>query len=409
MKYLKKMLKYVVNMVIVVMLLLSNLIPVGESNAKTLRDLKQELAQMEKEVSDNQNEQTLTETQINETYASIASINASIEQIHVEVGELNLQIEELNAQIERMDKEIKDIMVFFQISNGESAYLEYIFGAKTFTDFIYRSAVVEQLTIYNQQLMDDYNAKIIENNKKKEELNAKELSLNEEQANLQVELKKLGSKLSELTDLSLSLEDDLKAQREYVARYEELCSSDDEDISHCGNVLPPDTAFYRPVETGYITSEFGNRCFNLNGSWYCDFHEGMDLSNTGNVNIYAAAKGVVAFIVYRGSCGGNQVYIHHEVNGNYYTTQYAHLRSVYVSEGDTVDRNTVIGLMGGNPATEYWDTCTTGQHLHFGIAYGLYRKDYFYWSDFVARLTNPRTLMNFPAAYGYFANRLTRY
>lgn len=409
MKIVKKIIKCTVNFVIIGMLLVSNLIPAGESNAKTLRDLKQELAQMEKEVNDNTNAQNLTEAQINETYSSIASINASIEQIHTDVTNLNLEIEKLNTEIEEMDKQIKEIMSFFQVDTGESAYLEYVFGAKTFTDFIYRSAVVEQLTEYNQTLINNYNAKIEENNTKKAELNAKELSLNAEQENLQVQLKKLGSKLSELTDLSLSLEDDLKAQKEYVARYEELCDSEDEDISHCGNVLPPDTAFYRPIIAGSITSEFGNRCFNLNGSWYCDMHEGMDLSNSGTVNVYSAARGVVAFIVYRGSCGGNQIYIHHEINGQYYTTQYAHLRSIYVAEGDTVDRDTVIGVMGGNPNTEYWDGCSTGQHLHFGIANGLYRKDYFYWSDFVARLVNPRMLMNFPGAYGYFSNRLTRY
>lgn len=404
----KKIFKYLFTFILIIVTLVCNLIPVGETNAKTLRDLRQELAKMEQEVKDNENNKALTQSQIEQAYQRIGIINENIETMHGEINDLNLEIENLNKDIEKMDKEIKDIIVLFEVSNGESAYLEYIFGAKTFTDFIYRSAVVEQLTEYNQTLIDSYNAKIEENNKKKAELDAKIMSLNNEQESLQAELKKLGNKLQEFTDLSLSLEDDLKAQQEYVARYEELCDSEDEDITRCGNVLPPDTAFYRPIEAGMVTSEYGKRCFNLNG-WYCDFHEGMDMSNSGTVNIYPAAKGVVAFIVYRGSCGGNQIYIHHEVNGNYYTTQYAHLRNIYVSEGDTVDKNTVIGTMGGNPSTEYWDSCTTGQHLHFGIAYGLYRKDYFYWSDFVARLVNPRLLMNFPNQYVYFSSRLTRY
>lgn len=42
-----------------------------------------------------------------------------------------------------------------QISEGDNVYLEYIFEATSFTDFIYRSAIVEQLTKYNDELIDD--------------------------------------------------------------------------------------------------------------------------------------------------------------------------------------------------------------------------------------------------------------
>ena len=44
--------------------------------------------------------------------------------------------------------------------------------------------------------------------------------------------------------------------------------------------------------------------------------------------------------------------------------------------GDYVDQNTQIGVMGGNPSVTYWDKCTTGTHLHFSVARGLYLKDY---------------------------------
>ena len=51
-------------------------------------------------------------------------------------------------------------MKFVQISNGETNYLEYIFGATDFTDFIYRVSVAEQLGEYNDRLIKEYNADI---------------------------------------------------------------------------------------------------------------------------------------------------------------------------------------------------------------------------------------------------------
>ena len=48
-------------------------------------------------------------------------------------------------------------------------YLEYVFTATDFTDFIYRMAIAEQLSDYNEKLISDYEDLIIENEKKKEE------------------------------------------------------------------------------------------------------------------------------------------------------------------------------------------------------------------------------------------------
>ena len=56
-----------------------------------------------------------------------------------------------------------------------------------------------------------------------------------------------------------------------------------------------------------------------------------------------------------------------------------HLKSINVKVGDYVDQNTQIGVMGGSKSTTPWDTCSTGTHLHFAIARGLYLKEYSSW------------------------------
>ena len=87
---------------------------------------------------------------------------------------------------------MKDIMSFVQVTNGDSNYLEYIFGATDFTDFIYRISVAEQLGDYNEQLIKDYEKDVKELDKKQEELNKK----NTELAKKENELSQLEVKLN---------------------------------------------------------------------------------------------------------------------------------------------------------------------------------------------------------------------
>ena len=49
-----------------------------------------------------------------------------------------------------------------QVSNGGNIYLEYLFDAENYTDFIYRYEVVKQLTNYNSTLIDELEALILD-------------------------------------------------------------------------------------------------------------------------------------------------------------------------------------------------------------------------------------------------------
>ncbi|MDD3186887.1 MAG: peptidoglycan DD-metalloendopeptidase family protein [Bacilli bacterium] len=380
--------------------------------ATTLGDLKKELAELEASYQAKEEQQQLTQQQINDTYAAIDETNRQINEIDTERTKLTEEIKQLNIEIASKEEEIKQIINFVQVSSGESAYLEYAFGAQSFTDFIYRVSVSEQLTTHNDELINEYNDLIDQNNQKKIELNEKEIALNTNQLELNKKLQSLGNSLNDVLDLKVSVEDEIKMQQEAIKTYESMGCSDDEDIKTCGlKYLPEATEFYRPIVNGYLTSEFGNRCFVLNGSWYCDFHYGVDLSTSEyHTNVYAAAPGVVAGIVYHGSCGGNQIFINHKIGNDTYTTHYAHLYSVNVKVGDVVTTNTVIGIMGGIPSETTWDACSTGQHLHFSISKGLYMKDYYSWTTFISNQLNPRNYVNLPSGlYNSFSGRTIEY
>ena len=83
-----------------------------------------------------------------------------------------------------------------------------------------------------------------------------------------------------------------------------------------------------------------------------------------------------------------------------------------VSVGQVVTASTQIGIMGGNQQTEWWDKCSTGNHVHFTVATGHYLKDYMSWDTFIANTYNPRETVNFPwsgVATDYFKDRTTMY
>lgn len=387
------------------LLLTTFYIDIPQASAKTLGDLKKELDVLSKQLEENKHEQELNKSEVEKTKQEVTNISVTIENTRIEIEQTEIEIEELNEQIVLKEQEIKEFIKYYQLSNGEPAYLEYVFGASDYTDFIYRLAITEQLTKYNNELVNEYNAKIKQNEEKTKALAIKQENLKSEQEKLSKKITNLGNEMTSILDDAIDLEESIKMQREAINYYQNVLKcSDKEDIATCGRgSLPADTQFYRPIISGYVTSEFGQRSF--------DYHYGIDLSTTeNNAPVYAAAAGVVIYVGYRTSCGGNKVYVHHNINGKTYTTSYVHLRAIHVTKGQTVTLNTQIGIMGGDPRVEYWDKCSTGRHLHFSITEGLYLKDYYSGSLYYAKSMNPRKFVNFPAGrYNWFTNRTTKY
>lgn len=390
MKYLNKLLAF-----LCIFSIMFSVLYVKKVDAKTLGQLEQELEAKKKELQDNKNKQALTEKEMSDIKANLKTIQNNISQIQVETTNLENEIVELNKQIEKKQEEIKSIISYFQISSGESAYLEYVMGAEDFTDFIYRSAVTEQMTSYNNSLIDEYNATIKANEEKKEELAQKKVELKEQQTAMKNEYKKLDTELSTYTSDEMIITDAVRSLKETIQVYKDKGCKSDDDIDTCGrNVLPATTAFYRQLQSGYVTSWYGYR--DCSDSRVSCGHNGLDASTGGdNIPVYSIGTGVVAMIPERSSCGGNMVFVHHKLtNGNTYTSVYMHLYTINVSVGQTVTKDTVIGIMGGGWNTP-WDYCSTGAHSHLGLATGLFGIDYG-WDYLKSHYIDPTDMINFP-------------
>lgn len=407
MKQLFRKIRYII--LVLILLMVNFAVPQKEvAEAKTLRDLKEELAAYEKDLEESESKKKLTEQQISNKRNNVDSINAEIQSIQKEMVNLTDEIEDLNVEIVEKEKEIKEIMNYYQLSNSDSAYLEYVFEAANFTDFIYRVAIAEQLSKYNDKLVDEYHENIKKNEQKKKDLSSKTVSLNEKQKDLQSELESLGSQLGEILEENVSIEDDIKSVKKLINTYQNVYKCGlDENINTCGRgKLPAGTAFYRPVTKGKVSANYG--------TYYPwgkpQMHYGMDISQTGHgAPVYSMADGRVAYITYKASCGGNMVYIHHNVKGQTYTTGYFHLGSVKVNVGDTVTTNTVIGTVGGNKNIETWDRCSTGTHLHIQFAYSNIPAGLGFYTKFNAKHFNPRNVLNLPSEGAWFSDRITKY
>lgn len=367
-------------------------------NAKTLKEFKNELQAAQEALDNNQSQIHATQEEIDAARGRIDEIHTEMTSIDNEMIEINRKIAQLNEKILEKDKEIKDIMRYYQFSNGESAYLEYLFEANSITDFIYRMAITEQLSKYNDSLIKEMNSMVEENKKNIKALQDKEKELKALQKELGEKLVILGSQMDSLSDDAVELKDELAAAKATVEQYESLGCKDDEDVSVCARgLLPAGTRFWRPMNLGYLTAPYGYSSV-YGSSW----HSGMDMSTYrwDSGNIYSISEGRVAFAGYNGSMG-NVVMIHHNINGNPYTSIYMHLSEIYVNSGDLVTKDSIVGKMGETGAAY-------GAHLHLSLITCLIYDGYCF--NYRNYTVNPNDYINFPSSlYADWENRTNYY
>jgi murein DD-endopeptidase MepM/ murein hydrolase activator NlpD len=110
----------------------------------------------------------------------------------------------------------------------------------------------------------------------------------------------------------------------------------------------------RPVESGYISSLYGQRTDPFDGNQAT--HNGIDFAGAAGSRVLAVADGIVS---HAGPDGGYGRLIE-ITHGNGYITRYAHNAKLLVVPGQTVKRGDAIALMGSTGRS-------TGTHLHFEV------------------------------------------
>lgn len=372
--------------------------------AKTLQDLYNQLAKLQAEYNANKNNRDLTQAEINKLNNEINTISATIEKTRKEISQAEIDIENSKKKIEDKKVETDGMIQFLQVSNGGNIYLEYLFDAENYTDFIYRYEVVKQLTNYNSDLIDELEKLILDLQQKEKDLSAKKVKLENNRKELTAKVGTLSNNLSSYMEEGVDIKKDIEDMKKQIKIYEDLGCSKNQDLNSCTGQVNAYGWKY-PLAKGCVTSEYTG--YKTRTDWSGGGgHYGIDLDCVGEgTKVYAAAAGVVRRVT-RYSCGGNAVYISHRVNGRSYTSVYMHLLSVdggiYV--GKVVTDSTIVGYVGGYSTSIShggYDYCTTGAHLHFGIAEGDSSFNFNPYS------INPREIFAFPklvySGGGYFS------
>lgn len=370
---------------------------------ETLDQLQEKARNNRSAYSKAKSQKELTIEERDKATAQKKEVEAEIAKIKTDLTNTQNEIKKLQETIITKDKEIKNLMKFVQISNGESNYLEYAFGASTFTDFIYRISVAEELSEHNDELIKEYNATVKKLEIKQKELTTKQNELSKKQEELAIIEAQLNMELEHISEGMQSKEDEYKTTIDLINSLKSLGCSGNETMTSCqnriykpapaassnstnstsssggnGNIsVTSSNGTYMPLSSGYLTSDFGSCA----GRYDC--HTGMDFSSGRVDNVYPVAPGTVLFVRVPSSrngiyttCGNYIVYVLHKINGVFYTTSYWHLTSVSVSKGQSIAATTKIGTIAGPGYKDGCDSsgnncCAYGGHVHLNLFHGI--------------------------------------
>lgn len=352
------------------------------------------------------------DTEILDTEKNISNVLNEIKLTTDEIEKLKASIVELERKIEERDKLLKERIRAVQVSGGSVSYLDVLLGANSFVDFIDRFSAVNTLmeadrTILKEQADDkkqleeeraSLEKKLEEQEESKNKLVNLKASLDKQKASkgtlvdqLEAEQSKLleqkqvmETEYEEVLNISADLQNKIVAEQKRQAEKARKIAEEKkrkaaeerkrQQSSSGSSVAIPEVssgAWTKPAN-GTFTSGYGYRIHPIYGKG--KMHYGVDFANSTGTPVVSAADGVVSYASPL-STYGNVIMVTHSIDGQTFTSLYAHLSKINVSVGQVVSKGEHIGAIGttGN---------STGPHLHFEIHIGN-------WEGMTANSVNP--------------------
>lgn len=372
----------------------------------------------EQAISKEQQEINKLDAELQDVINDVAQKKAEIRATQQKIAALQKQIKQYEAKMKAQEELMKERMATMQKNGGGSIdWAEFIFGSKDFGDLLTRMITAGTIQENDKQIFEEYQAtkeKLAKAQaelkaerdalvKQKEELEQRQKTLNKKMKERAAKIKKLNaekvkfeSKLVSLQEMESTLksqEKAIKAEMEAQRRAAEeakraaaaaaAAKKQQSSNSAASAVSTPQASaatsvpasggmFQRPAN-GRLSQGWGA----ASGANGYSFHNGLDIAGPVGTPINASQTGTVTRAGWGGAYG-NHVIITHVLNGQVWTTVYAHMSSVSVSAGQRVTQGQNIGAMGstGN---------STGSHLHFEI----HRGGYSYSSSSAGNTVNP--------------------
>lgn len=329
-----------------------------DANAKT-KQAQKDLEKAEDAKKSALAQYNAIDKQISDTEDEIGRIETQIEQTKEDIA---LKQEELKAA----EEEFKQYEAVFMVraramyENSEIDYLEILFGADNFGDFLSKIEMISQLMDYDNGILDKLNETKQKIAEAKEELENILVRQEENATSLEARRSSLNETLAQKQAMLDAITKDVekyKAIHEEAERAEEeLIRQNRSALSYAANPIKyTGGKFVWPVPaSSRITSYYGYRIHPVYKTK--KFHSGIDIGAPYGVDILAAADGTVTLATTNGGYG-KCIIINH---GSGISTLYGHNSTLLVSVGSKVTKGQVIAKAGSTGVS-------TGPHLHFEV------------------------------------------
>ncbi|MBE6105792.1 murein hydrolase activator EnvC [Anaerovibrio lipolyticus] len=266
---------------------------------------------------------------------------------------LNKTEKELKAKNKKLAKRVRDIYI-----NGQISYVDVLFGAKDFSDFLTRMDILKRIIKHDYDLIMKVKAdrEIVMNTKAKLEKDKADVELLVADAEIKQKnmLDKKQAQQVLLDKAEYDRDVSQQAYEEIMAASQEITRMIQRSQMVGGSYVAGGSGAMIWPLNGPITSEFGWRTHPIFGTQR--YHSGLDIGGDYGLPIAAAASGTVIHAGWISGYGYTVIIDH----GGGITTLYGHNESLLVGEGESVSQGQTIALCGstGN---------STGPHCHFEV------------------------------------------
>lgn len=288
----------------------------------------------------------------------LEGVKKSLETEKEEHERLARELEEKTEDLEKKRGQLAERSVEIY-KQGDLSYLDLVFGAEDFSDFIDRVFFLQIIYENDQRLITSVKDQIAEVNLKKVEVNQKIIVIEEMREEVELRIEEINVHLEAKKNAMKQIRNDEALYNKQVKEIEAESKRIQAELrrlaqSGSGYKGKPWTGNFLKPLNGPITSGFGWRkhpIFKVK-----KMHAGVDIDGVTGDPIKAGGDGKVIYADWRGGYG-KCVMIDH---GKGIVTLYAHLSKILVKKGQIVSAGTKIGKVG---STGY----STGSHLHFEV------------------------------------------
>ncbi len=340
-----------------------------EEKEKEASDISSQIEQIDHELNQSQSELDSLSAKLSVIQSDLHKTEELLEEAKQELESLIENLRETKAKLKEQQELLQERVTNFY-KNGKLQYVEVVFQAKSFNDFINRISFLELIIEQDVNIhkkIAGLKAKIEKEKTQQEKVTNEINSHYEEIKNQEDEMKvvvsqkqikknQINSDLKKKENLLGEIEADkeeLEKQEQRLLAESNAIEAQLRNISGTQPVSVSPGGFIWPVN-GSLSSGFGMRLHPILGDYR--MHTGIDIGAGYGTPIKASKDGIVIFSGWKGGYG-NTVIINH---GGGIATLYAHASSIAVGSGSQVSQGQAIAYVG---STGY----STGPHLHFEV------------------------------------------